>query len=530
MAVLTVGAMALASGTTSSSPGGTAISATTKPFGNLNIAAVWQSGSIDPAVNGTTVTFQALGAAVFDTLVDLDANGQVRPALAERWEISTDGKTHTFYIRKGVKFHDGSGLTGADVKFSMERILAPESTNADSTIWRGAIASIEMKDDYTVVLHLKDPLFELLKGISDYGGSQAVLPKAYIEKNGVDYFRKNPIGSGPWKITKLNYGSRVEYEAFENNWRAKPKYQNITLIHVKEEATKIAMLKTGELDIAQVAPDSVAGLKAAGLRVLGVDGGSQYTQVFFYDLNNPSKYPTGEVRVRHAMLIATDRQEMANTILGGYGEPTRLWFVPNRAFANDPSVIPVEPFNPDGAKKLLADAGYSNGFDNTMYDTATGGSGQGSLASTINTAIVGYWQKIGIKTKMIPMEFTAFSALYRPVMKPEVMGTSFGTISGGGQLGFEKLVTVYHGTKGTLKNMTIPRVDELIDKIPITTDPAQKKQMQLEAATLIRNNYTCLPILDIRSLLAIGSKVGDITISRGLLFFENNYDLITHSK
>ncbi|MDO8672097.1 MAG: ABC transporter substrate-binding protein, partial [Dehalococcoidia bacterium] len=249
--------------TTQPSSGDTSGTTTTatKPYGSLTIQTEFVSGNIDPH-QISMATFWPLGAAIFDSLIELTPEGQLRPGIAERWEIAPDGKTHTFYIRKGVKFHDGSDLTGADVKYSLERVLTPTGTHSDGIIWRAAVASVELKDDYTVVMNMKVPQFELLAGFTSLGGSPAVAPKKYIEEKGVDYFGKQPVGSGPWKVLSYQHGTRMELEAVESHWRAVPKFKNITLLNVPEESTRVAMLKTGELDMAAVSPDSVPGLKA----------------------------------------------------------------------------------------------------------------------------------------------------------------------------------------------------------------------------------------------------------------------------
>ncbi|MDO8672052.1 MAG: ABC transporter substrate-binding protein, partial [Dehalococcoidia bacterium] len=122
----------------------------TRPYGSLTFANNFGE-NLDPLLDGA-VGFRTMGSAVFDTLWYWDVDDfELRPGIAERWQIAPDGMSHTFYIRKGVKFHDGTDLTAADVKFSIERMIGPKSTsNVGVPIWRPAIASVEVKDDYTV--------------------------------------------------------------------------------------------------------------------------------------------------------------------------------------------------------------------------------------------------------------------------------------------------------------------------------------------------------------------------------------------
>ncbi|MBI2863025.1 MAG: ABC transporter substrate-binding protein [Chloroflexi bacterium] len=207
---------------------------------------------------------------VLDLLVYLSPDAQLMPGIAERWEFSSDGLAQTFYIRKGVKFHDGSDLTGSDVKSSLERVVAPDSTMLDSGAWRNVIDRVELKDEYTVVLRVKKPQFELVGPLLMLSGAGAVLPEKYIKEKGYDEWLRKPIGSGPYKVVSWQPGSRLELEAVEKHWRVTSKVKNVTVLPIPEESTTVAMLKTGELDLATVGPDSVPSLKAAGVRIIEI--------------------------------------------------------------------------------------------------------------------------------------------------------------------------------------------------------------------------------------------------------------------
>ncbi|MDO8472741.1 MAG: ABC transporter substrate-binding protein [Dehalococcoidia bacterium] len=524
-----VGILLLAScSSTQSTPTSTSekSAASAKPYGSLVIQGR-PSGmdTMDPTVQGSPNNYEALSAAVFDPLVDISLEGQLRPAIAERYEISADGMTHTFYIRKGVKFHDGSDLTGADVKFSIERILSPNSTNIDSAIWRKEMASVELKDDYSVVLHLTGPRFELLQGFNYFGNSQVVVPKKYIEEKGDDYFRKNPVGSGPFKVVSFVPSVRTELEAVENHWREVPKFRAITVMLIPDDSTKAAMLKTGELDIAEVSPDQVASLKSAGLRIISHDGAAQYFHALYYDLKNPDKYAFGNIKVRKALSLATNRQEMADKILGGYAEPSVLFYVLPTAYFWDPNQLKADPYDPEGAKRLLAEAGYPNGFSTKIWNTEGA-----ELGNTLNTALAGYWQKVGVNAELVQTTSAALRSMRVPVTKAEMYNTTFNTINGGSVFQFERMVTAYHTTKGTLLTHNNTAIDEIIDKVAATKDPAEKKKLALQAAVMARNEYSILAILDVRTVYALSSKVGEMPLTKGIVNGAYNFSSITHTK
>ncbi len=495
--------------------------ADSKPYGSLTVAADIGSGAIDTK-DGTPRTYMTTGFPIFDLLIEPDPNGTPSPGIAERWEIAKDGLSQTFYLRKGVKFHDGSDLTGADVKFSLERILAPAARHPDGTSWRAQIASLELKDDFTLVMNLKVPQFELLQGFNNYGGSTAIVPKKYIEAKGDDYFAKNPVGSGPFKVLKYEPQSRIELEAIDSHWKGAPKFKNVTVLTVNEEATKVAMLKTGELDMAAISSDSVSGLKSAGLRIVDWDGGQQAWQFVFYDLNNPKDYALSDVRVRKALSLGINRQEMATNLFGGYAKPSAVFRVPPTAYFYDSNVLKPDPYDPEGAKKLMAEAGYASGFPMKLWEMGGGGP-----MSTINTALAGYWRKIGVNLELVPRTYD--TSLFIPTQKPEVWGTAWGNISAGGLFNFEGMPS-HHSKKSSAKNNVNPRLDELIDKVPLTVDPNEKKKMALEAALLVKNDYASISILDLRALVAIGSKVGGFTPINGMGALAPAYQTTTHAK
>ncbi|MDO8670968.1 MAG: ABC transporter substrate-binding protein [Dehalococcoidia bacterium] len=415
--------------TTPATPAGssaTAVASLTpsKPTGSLKLGLNFHGGAIIGRTGTglqTGSTFQILVSPIFDSLVEVSPDGQPRPGIAERWEISTDGKTHTFYIRKGVKFHDGTDLKAADVKFSLdENVLAPGVGSGSATSWRNVVSNVEVKDDYNVVLNLKTPQFELLAGLESLEGLGAIIPKKYVQEKGWDYFASHPVGSGPWKVVKFEPNTRMELEAVENHWRVVPKFKNLTLTHLLEEGTKVAMLKTGELDIAEISPESVAQLKAAGLKILGHYGASQWYVAIFYDLDNPQTSPFSHVKVRKALSLSIDRKELADKIYSGYAQPSAVFFAPRTGYFFDQNELKPDPLDTDQAKKLLAEAGYPNGFNTKVWDTGAGG-----IISTVNLALAGYWRKSGINVELSPRDYPTVLKMFNPKHTPEVWNTMF---------------------------------------------------------------------------------------------------------
>ncbi|MDO8670457.1 MAG: ABC transporter substrate-binding protein [Dehalococcoidia bacterium] len=516
---------AVPSGSTPGAPAGSPTP--TKPSGKINVAVDFHNGDIMmSAGKGFNYgnTFQAIGAPAFDSLIIPSPDGKPKPGLAEKWEIAPDGKTHTFYLKKGIKFQDGSDLTATDVKYTWEAMFEPGATS-DAIVWKNSIEKVEVKDPYTIVLNFKAPQFELLVGFENFSGADAVVPQKAAESLGWDKFSRTLVGSGPYKVLSLSPSTKLELEALDTHWRKVPAIKNVTITNIKEEQTKVSMLKTGELDIAVVSPDSVAGLKAAGIKIVGHYGGGQVFSWPLYDVKNPKSSPMGDVRVRKAMSIAVDRKELADKVYQGYAQPGYLMFVPKTAYFFDPNTMKPDPFDPEGAKKLIADAGYGSGFSTSTYDVGGGGD-----ISTITQALVGYWKKVGINSDLIAGDRTAILAKFQTVMQPEVFNKVWVYSSGGAIFNFERFYTPCHPTKGTVKNNANTQLGELIDKVPQTFNVADRTKTAAQAVLMCHDEYTTPAFLDVDTLYAVSSRVGNFVPTQGMLGLGYSYENMTLTK
>ncbi|MDO8673206.1 MAG: ABC transporter substrate-binding protein, partial [Dehalococcoidia bacterium] len=497
----------------------------TKPTGKLAVAVDFHNGDI-VANNGkgfnTGNTFQALGAQAFDSLIVPSSDGKPKPGLADRWEIAPDGLSHTFYLKKGVKFQDGSDLTATDVKYSFDSLMDPNSTG-DAIVWRAGVAGVEIKDDYTIVMRFKQPQFELLVGFENFSGADGVVPKKVAEAMGWDKFARNPVGSGPFKVVNMVANTRLELEAMDSHWRKVPGFKNITIVNVKEEASKVAQLKTGELDIATISADSAPGLKAAGMTIVGHYGGGQVFSWPIWDVTSPEKYAFSDKRVRQAMSIAVDRKELADKLYRGYAQPGYVMFVPRTGYFFDKNTMKPDPYDAEGAKKLIADAGYPNGFSTTTWDA-----GGGSDISTVTQALVGYWRKVGINSDIVAGDRTALLAKIQPKNLPEAFNKIWVYSSGGGIFNFERFYTPCHPTKGNPKNNVNTQLGELIDKVPQTANVADRTKIAAQAVILCHDEYSTPAYLDVDTLYAVGPRVGNFVPTQGMLGLGFSYENMTN--
>ena len=239
---------------------------------NLRIAAgEWGTGGFDTVRSGGQN--RVLQDWIYDHLVGLDAKAEVfstDTGIASAWEASGDGSKYTFTIRQGVKFHNGDDLTGEDVKFTMFRWGIEDATNEYAGPMFSVLDEITVTNQYTVEVQLTQPkgLFLLaMSHLSNFPGG-AIVPKAYYESIGVDEFRLNPVGSGPYKLVEIRAGAGADFElAFPEHFSiGAPRFSMVNMFLVTEEATRIALLKAGDVDFIDTSLVKIEELEGAGFR------------------------------------------------------------------------------------------------------------------------------------------------------------------------------------------------------------------------------------------------------------------------
>lgn len=382
------------------------------PTGTLTIGlSGFPAEASDPILMGFVLKYYL--AQVFDYLVGTDQTGKLSTdnGLARAWEASPDGKTWTFHLRNDATFDDGSPVTAEDARYSLTRALGPRSTTGYAGVLRDVIAAVDAPASDRLVITLKKPFSFLPDALSRAVSSEGmVVPKAYIEAHGDAYFDAHPIGSGPYHITERVPGSHVTLEARDRHWRVGvPRYRSIVIRLVPEETTRIAMLRQGQLDIIDVSPERVKELQNEGLQ-LHVKKNDALINCWW--IEPWEKTPIGDRRVREALSVAINRQEIGDEIFYGTAHPAAIplgfsWSFPEVGFEVTPDLL--YKFDPERSKKLLADAGFPNGFQTTIYTAPLPGFPE---ARDTTEAIAGYWQNIGMDAKLVPMDFSALRKLW----------------------------------------------------------------------------------------------------------------------
>jgi peptide/nickel transport system substrate-binding protein len=353
----------------------------------------------DPAEATQVVASAYFLYALHDALIKPLPGNPLAPALATAWTESPDGLVYDFRLREGITFHNGDPFTAEDVKFSFLRYKW-----ASAKPLHAKVKAIEVIDAHRLhfVLHTPWPDFlTVYSGLAS--GAGWVVPKAYVERVGAEGFQQHPVGLGPYRFVRSDPGVGLVLEAYDRYWRKPPAIQRLILKSVPDPSTRVAMLKTGEVDIANpLPPDEAAAVKRdPTLRLLHAQTGIT-TWLEFPGLWEPTS-PWHDRRVRLAANLAIDKQAISEAAGLGLDQPTGSILPRALAFA-----LPLEPFpyDPAQAKRLLAKAGYPHGFD-------AGDLTPFPPVRRVAEAVGNDLRAVGIRTQLRTLERAAFFAAWR---------------------------------------------------------------------------------------------------------------------
>src|SRR2546428_260593 len=374
---------------------------------HISLAPTW----FDPAETLGIITPFMVMYALHDALAKAMPGNPTAPSLAESWQVSPDGRVYDFTLRKGVKFHNGDALTAEDVKFSFERYKG-----ASAKAIHDRVAAVETPGPLQVRFRLKNPWPDFMTFYTAASGAGWIVPKKYAEKVGDDGYKKAPVGAGPYKFVSLNPGVELVMEACEGYWRKTPSVKRLVFKVITEESPRLAALKRAKVDIVY----SIRGELAEELvRTPGLGLKPTVIQapqwVSMLDQWDP-KSPWHDRRVRLAANLAIDRKAINQAITLGHSKLTYSIIPSTFDYYWQP---PSYAFDPGQAKKLLAEAGYPNGFDAGDYYLDI------SYAN-VQEAIASYLQQVGIRTKLVSRERASHWSTYADKKYKNVAYTASG--------------------------------------------------------------------------------------------------------
>jgi len=400
-----------------------------------------------------------------------DESLEIVPDLATSWDVSKDGLTWTFHLRKGVKFHDGSPFNAECVKFTFERLLAPE-TGSPYRAQFLIIDHIDVVDDYTVSITTKRPYPDFLLNIAN--GNLTMLSPTATKKWSVGEYGNHPVGTGPYKLKEIARGDRVVFVRNENYWGPKPKIRTIIYRPVPEASVRIAMLRTGEADIvAKIPPEELKKL-SSDPTVKVIASPAMFQLGIELRCDQP---PLNDIRVRQALNYAVDKKAIAENILLGAGEVATAPYGPGIDFRAN---LKPYPYDPEKAKLLLKEAGYPNGFKLKLWAP----NGRYLKDKQIAEAIQGYLQNIGIDVELRIMDWPEYTQMQR---SPERQALMLGRATPGADYTMTRLWSRDSWNRDNLTLYWNPKLEELLAEARVCFDRAKREKLYHEAQSIVWN-------------------------------------------
>ena len=454
---------------------------------HVSMAPTW----FDPAETPGVITPFMFLYALHDALVKPMPGNPMAPSLAESWTASPDSLAYEFVLRKGAKFHNGDPVTADDVKFSFERYKG-----AAAALFKARVASVEAVDPHRVRFRMKSPWPDFM---TFYGtpatGAGWIVPRKYVEKVGDDGFKKAPVGAGPYRFVSFNPGIELVLEANESYWRKTPSVKRLVFKSIPDEATRLAMLKRGEADIAY----SIRGALAEDLRrTPGLTLKPNYPPGTFWlvfpDQWLDPKSPWADRRVRLAASLAIDRPAINQAETLGFSKITGS-FIPQTFEFYWPA--PPSAHDPARAKQLLAEAGYPGGFDAGDYYCD-------SSYANLGEAVVNYLRVVGIRTQLRPLERAAFFAQNGQKKLKNIIQTASGAFGNAATR-----LDAFVAAGGQFTYGTYPDVEGLIREQASELDAKKREAILHKIQQLVHDKAMLAPIWELAFINGHGPRVAE---------------------
>ena len=464
----------------------------------LNFAIDGNPDTLDPHKTSGTLTFQTL-KSIYDTLAEPDMNGRIIPALAERWEVSSDALTWTFYLRQDAVFHNGAKLTSRDVKATLNRVM-DKATASPKAKEFSSISAIETPDQFTVVLKLKEPASPLLATLASGWG--AILPESLID-SGHD-FANQPVGTGPFVLKKWIRDSQIILGKNENYWiKGHPKLDQVIMHIIPERAVSVQGLISGQIDVAYRVDKDDLPMLEAGKEIKIDKSMAALILVMSINCSNPVLQ---DFRVRQAINHAIDKQKVLDVAYNG-GKPIGTFMDYGNAYYSDFTAL--YPYDPEKAKKLLAEAGVGQDkvFELYLPQNYELHVKAGEMYQDMLT-------KVGLNVKIKLVDWSTWiSDVYRGAKYDLTVIGHTGKLDPDGTLGG-------YGTKGRYVKWINPRAAELIAQARKVSGFENRKRLYDEVLGLMAREVPFMYLGSSYRHTAIRNNVSDFRMTPKLDTFD----------
>ena len=493
--------------------------------GTLVISHLSDASTLNPLLSIDDDSFMVANQ-MFNSLVTFDNDMNVVGDLAEKWEISKDGLTYTFYLYKNAKWHDGKPVTSADVKFTTEQYL---TQSLPQSAFFAPIKKVEAPDQYTVVFRLEKPSAILMPLALAFWRGNKIIPKHLYE--GQDIFKSEynmkPVGSGPFVFQEWARGDRVVLVKNKDYFKKGLPYVDKIIFKVApSSATQLAALESGEVNWVTIAPEveakrlnSTKGIKVAPVfTVLGL--------VLYIGVN--LKHPVlGNVKVRQGLLQAINRQEIIDLALGGWGRPQKSWISSELKLYYNPNA-PQYPLDTKKAEQLLDEAGFPRKADGTRFSLkifATAGNLPQVRASEV---LREQWKKVGVDLTVAAQDWPTIKVLITEKYDFDLVW--FGHATGHDP---DRLYVYYHSSQifpGSWNYIRYsnPEVDKLWDESRTIVDPKERAKYFQKMQEIMMQEVPVFPVQE--RLLFAAFRDDWNTIPPGPFYYSNLMEKVWWSK
>lgn len=474
--------------------------------GELVIAVLSDATQLDPHKGTDIPSANVYHGKIYEGLVQQDENMEIQPLLAEDW-VRLDELTWEFKLRQGIKFHDGTDFTADAVKQTFERILDPETASPRKKLF-DMITEITVVNDYTIQFKTEYPFTPLLANLAHYSGG-IISPKAIAEHG--DQLGQYPAGTGPFIFESWTPGDEIRLLKNDEYWGNMPKVDRVVFKVVPEDATRVAMVETGQAHLAEPVPvTEVERIEASPTMKLNRSAGLGIDYIGF----NMNKAPFDDVRVRQAINLAIDTDLILQGVYNNVGTEATAPMGPG-VWGHNPD-LEGWGYDVEKAKQLLAEAGYPDGFKTTIWTNDN--KERIDVAEVVQSQLKG----IGIDVEINVMEWGAYlDATAKGEHDMFILGWSNMT----GDADYNQYFLFHSEAQGEVGNRSFysnPRVDELINLGRQEIDPYKRHEYYKEAQAIEMEEAPMVFLRNTEYLVAVGQGVEGFWLHPSRIYMIND--------
>ena len=434
---------------------------------------------LDPTSAAAGAIDQVVYANIFEGLTRFGPDGSINPGLAKSWTISADGLTYTFALQAGVKFHDGTTMDAEDVKFSLDRARAEDSTNAQKGLF-SAIADVTVEDPLTVKVSLKQPTGNFLFNMA-WGDAVIVAPES------IGDIKSRPVGTGAFRFVNWVQGDRIEIARNPDYWGTPARLEKATFKFISDPTAAFAAMMAEDVDafVGYPAPENLEQFDADP-RFSVLVGSTEGETILSTNNKMP---PFDNVKVRKALIHAIDRRAIIDGAMFGYGTPIGTHFAPHNPAYLD--LTANSAYDPETAKKLLAEAGFEKGFKTTLKLPPP------SYARRGGEIIAAQLRAVGIETEITNLEWAQW---LEEVFRGKNYGLTIVSHTEPMDIGIYANPEYYFQYDNA-------KFQALMTELNKTADPDARTALLQEAQTIISKDYVNGYLFQLAALSVANSRI-----------------------